>query len=100
MTLNSLHKLCSVRGSTTVSRGHARITARYPTALLVGMTAYFTYSPRPSAVRGAAVMEPGKEASRAAVIARENTLRRTLNEAILLREFNVTRLVLDDSTQH
>ena len=83
-----------------MSRGHARITARYPTALLVGMTAYFTHSPRPSAVRGAAVMEPGKEASRAAVTARENTLRRTLNEAILLREFNVTRLVLDDSTQH
>ena len=79
-------------GSTTVHvyRGHARITARYPTALLVGMTSCFTHSPRPSAVRGAAVMEPGREASRAAVIARENTLRRTLKEAILSRECNVT----------
>ena len=71
MKFYSLHKIIyavSAR-STTVSRGHAQITVRYPTALLVGMTAYFTHSPRPSAVRGAAVMELGREASRAAVIA-------------------------------
>ncbi len=78
----------AVSAPTAVSCGHARITARYPTVLLVGMTSCFTHSPRPSAVRGAAVMEPGREASRAAVIARENTLRRTLTEAILSRECN------------